>query len=83
LAIGALVGLGFYIRFTWLAGHESLKEAPLEKRDAKALHPDVNKDFNEEKGSFNDYLDEFLLAVRVFGFLEKPVRTLGQENDCL
>lgn len=41
------------------------------KPGALELHPDVNKE--EEPASFRNYLDEFLQAVRVFGFLEKPV----------
>jgi lysophospholipid hydrolase len=48
-----------------------LREPPLERPSAIELHPDVNK--AEEQTSFHNYLDEFLQAVRVFGFLEKPV----------
>ena len=42
------------------------------KADAQELHPDVNTP--EQPANFHNYLDEFLQAVRVFGFLEKPVR---------
>jgi len=41
------------------------------KPDVNALHPDVNT--TESPPAFHNYLDDFLQAVRVFGFLEKPV----------
>jgi lysophospholipid hydrolase len=44
------------------------------KPDVNALHPDVNT--TEPPPAFHNYLDDFLQAVRVFGFLEKPVSNL-------
>lgn len=44
------------------------------KADAQELHPDVNTP--EQPPAFHNYLDEFLQAVRVFGFLEKPVSVI-------
>lgn len=63
--------MSFLIRFRYLSAYKSLYEPPLERPSALELHPDVNK--TEEPSSFHNYLDEFLQAVRVFGFLEKPV----------
>ena len=51
--------------------YTKLKEPPLLKADAQELNPDVNTP--EQMPAFHNYLDEFLQAVRVFGFLEKPV----------
>jgi lysophospholipid hydrolase len=65
------VCLSFLIRFRYLSTYKTLREPPLERPSAIELHPDVNK--AEEQTSFHNYLDEFLQAVRVFGFLEKPV----------
>jgi lysophospholipid hydrolase len=48
-----------------------LKEPPLVKTDTKELHPDVNT--TDPPLNFHNYLDDFLEAVRIFGFLEKPV----------
>ena len=48
-----------------------LKEVPLEKPDGQELHPDVQGE--DPPPPFHNYLDEFLQAIRVFGFLEKPV----------
>ncbi|KAG7099787.1 hypothetical protein E1B28_001599 [Marasmius oreades] len=64
------VALNYWIRFGYLNDYAHLKEPPLPKPDAKELHPDVNTD---PPPSFHNYLDDFLQAVRVFGFLEKPV----------
>lgn len=71
LFLCSVVPLSVYVRHRYLSKYESLRELPLDKPSAQELHPDVNK--NEEPASFHNYLDEFLQAVRVFGFLEKPV----------
>ncbi|KLO11324.1 patatin-domain-containing protein [Schizopora paradoxa] len=65
------VALNYWIRFRYLNTYADLKEPPLVKPDAKELHPDVNA--TEEPPNFHNYLDDFLQAVRIFGFLEKPV----------
>ncbi|EMD42300.1 hypothetical protein CERSUDRAFT_110821 [Gelatoporia subvermispora B] len=65
------VALNYWIRFRYLNTYTKLKEPPLLKADAQELHPDVNTP--EQLPTFHNYLDEFLQAVRVFGFLEKPV----------
>ena len=67
----SLVALNYWIRFRYLNKYTDLKEVPLIKADAQELHPDVNTP--EVTPAFHNYLDEFLQAVRVFGFLEKPV----------
>ncbi|KAH8119991.1 patatin-domain-containing protein [Phellopilus nigrolimitatus] len=65
------VALNYFIRFRYLNVYTTLKEPPLVKTDAKELHPDVNT--TETPPNFHNYLDDFLEAVRIFGFLEKPV----------
>ena len=69
------VALNYWIRFRYLNTYAQLKEPPLLKPDAQELHPDVNT--TETPPAFHTYLDEFLEAVRIFGFLEKPVRCFG------
>lgn len=64
------VALNYWIRFRYLNDYTQLKEPPLVKPDVNELHPDVNSD---PAPTFHNYLDDFLQAVRVFGFLEKPV----------
>ncbi len=67
-----VVAVNYWIRFRYLNIYAQLKEPPLPKSDAQELHPDVNT--TETPPTFHNYLDEFLQAVRIFGFLEKPVR---------
>ncbi|KAF8514349.1 hypothetical protein BU17DRAFT_52619 [Hysterangium stoloniferum] len=64
--------VAFVIRIRYLNDYEVLREPPLTKPDAKELHPDVHSD-DVPPTMFHNYLDEFLQAIRVFGFLEKPV----------
>ncbi|KAG8896741.1 phosphatidylcholine and lysophosphatidylcholine phospholipase, partial [Tulasnella sp. 403] len=66
-----LIGGSYFIRFKYLNTYSELKELPLGKPDVTELHPDVQGE--EEPTTFHGYLDEFLAAVRIFGFLEKPV----------
>jgi lysophospholipid hydrolase len=65
------VALNYWIRARYHNVYAKLKEPPLVKENAQELHPDVNK--QDDPPAFHNYLDEFLQAVRVFGFLEKPV----------
>lgn len=67
------VGFNYWLRARYLNVYAKLKEPPLVKDKAQELHPDVNT--HDSTPAFHNYLDEFLQAVRVFGFLEKPVRS--------
>ncbi|KAG9313970.1 hypothetical protein JVU11DRAFT_4745 [Chiua virens] len=71
LFAASAVALNYWIRLRYLNTYSQLKEPPLVKPDVNALHPDVNT--TEPPPAFHNYLDDFLQAVRVFGFLEKPV----------
>lgn len=71
--LASALALNFWLRFRYLNMYSQLREPPLVKPDVNALHPDVNT--TDAPPSFHNYLDDFLQAVRVFGFLEKPVRT--------
>ncbi|KAG8862931.1 phosphatidylcholine and lysophosphatidylcholine phospholipase [Tulasnella sp. 330] len=61
-----------YYRYKYLTIYADLKELPLGKPDIKELHPDAQGS-EDQPTTFHGYLDEFLAAVRIFGFLEKPV----------
>lgn len=67
----AAIALNYWVRFRYLNKYATLKEPRLAKPNAKELHPDVMS--TDAPTNFHNYLDEFLQAVRVFGFLEKPV----------
>jgi lysophospholipid hydrolase len=68
------------LTFRYLNDYEVLREPPLIKPDAKELHPDVHS-ADVPPTMFHNYLDEFLQAIRVFGFLEKPVRLILVFSD--
>ncbi|KAJ9120545.1 hypothetical protein QFC24_005220 [Naganishia onofrii] len=76
LILFALAGLAVFIwvRYRYLNKYSELKEVPLAPPDPHLLNPllSLPDDFSRPT-AFHNYLDEFLSAIRVFGFLEKPV----------
>ncbi|GAA99008.1 uncharacterized protein L969DRAFT_100884 [Mixia osmundae IAM 14324] len=67
----SLTLLSFYVKYKYLNRYTKLREAPLTRDDGFDLHPDVATE--QAESGFKNYLDEFLSAIRIFGFLEKPV----------
>ena len=80
LFVLSAIALNYWIRFRYLNDYTQLKEPPLVKPDVNELHPDVNT--TEPAPNFHNYLDDFLQAVRVFGFLEKPVGAIVHSSRC-
>lgn len=73
LFLAALVASLFWLRHKHRS-YERLKEAPLKTDEGFNLHPELNQQGTDQKqGPFHTYLDELLQAIRIFGFLEKPV----------
>ncbi|ORY25937.1 hypothetical protein BCR39DRAFT_542645 [Naematelia encephala] len=77
LFIGGLVALTFLIRYRYLARYTQLKETALPPPSppslaAQLLPLDV-ADSRSRSSRFHNYLDDFLSAIRIFGYLEKPV----------
>nr|CRX79253.1 hypothetical protein ls5931a1_00061 [Leucosporidium scottii] len=87
LALGATV-LSYVWKVRYLNRYTTLKEPPLTKDEGFDLyeptrrfehtliarfhrHPDLATD--QAPSGFHNYLDEFLSAIKVFGYLEKPV----------
>ncbi|SCZ99364.1 BZ3500_MvSof-1268-A1-R1_Chr7-2g09501 [Microbotryum saponariae] len=70
LFIGATI-LSYVWKVRYLNRYTTLKVAPLEKDEGFDLHPDLVTD--QAQPRFHNYLDEFLSAIKVFGYLEKPV----------
>ncbi|UZJ53575.1 hypothetical protein CBS101457_002895 [Exobasidium rhododendri] len=74
LFVTLLIAAFVWVRYRHLNRYERLREVPLTKDEGFNLHPDVARaDEDSERGNFHNYLDEFLQAIRIFGFLEKPV----------
>ncbi|WWC62720.1 lysophospholipase NTE1 [Kwoniella dejecticola CBS 10117] len=82
LFAGALLGLFFLVRYRYLTRYTKLKEPALPPPSPPSLTNDLLpldtpgiglNDKRSRSGSFHNYLDDFLSAIRIFGYLEKPV----------
>ena len=67
----AAVTFNYWLRFRYLNAYSEFQEPPLVRSDVQELRPDVNSP--DPSTTFHNYLDDFLRAVSVFGFLKKPV----------
>ncbi|KAK0551517.1 phosphatidylcholine and lysophosphatidylcholine phospholipase [Tilletia horrida] len=75
LFMASIIAASVWLRYGYFNKYERLREEPLAKDEGFNLHPDlVTAGPSEDRGTgFQSYLDEFLQAIRIFGFLEKPV----------
>lgn len=68
----------FFVRYRYLARYTQLKEPALPPPSPPSLTTELlplppGLTQNSRSGSFRNYLDDFLSAIRIFGYLEKPV----------
>ncbi|WVW84836.1 lysophospholipase NTE1 [Kwoniella bestiolae CBS 10118] len=77
-----LLGLFFLVRYRYLTRYTKLKEPALPPPSPPSLTAELLpldtpgigiNDKRSRSGSFHNYLDDFLSAIRIFGYLEKPV----------
>lgn len=78
LFIAGATAAVFVIRYRYLARYTQLKEPALPPPSPPSLTSDfpglASAGLTEKGGaSFHSYLDDFLSAIRIFGYLEKPV----------
>jgi lysophospholipid hydrolase len=80
LFIASLLALTFVIRYRYLARYTQLKEPALPPPSPPSLttelSPLVNVGLGDQRNRsshYHNYLDDFLAAIRIFGYLEKPV----------
>ncbi|CEP21454.1 K07001 [Cyberlindnera jadinii] len=59
-----------FIRYRALTGYSKAVE---EKREVNPVDTLIASHDKDEKRRFGSYLDEFLIAIKIFGYLEKPV----------
>lgn len=73
--LGLLTSVVIWLRYGYWNRYEKFREEPIRKDEgAYHLHPDeAPGTSDDDRGSFHFYLDEFLQAIRIFGFLERPV----------
>ncbi|KAL4932468.1 lysophospholipase [Aspergillus undulatus] len=72
LIVLALVStVSWFIRYRFLNMYSRLPPEPQRKEPQLDLFPDVQE--GDSKPGLANYLDEFLSAIKVFGYLERPV----------
>ncbi|WVR06474.1 lysophospholipase NTE1 [Kwoniella sp. DSM 27419] len=79
--LGLLLALFFLVRYRYLTRYTQLKETALPPPSPPSLTAELLPDTpglgltdkRSRSGSFHNYLDDFLAAIRIFGYLEKPV----------
>lgn len=69
-ALAILSSISWVVRYRYLNMYARLPSEPQRKEPAIDLYPDVPGD---TKRGLSNYLDEFLSAIKVFGYLERPV----------
>lgn len=63
--------ISWFIRYRFLNMYSRLPPEPQRKEPQVDLFPDVQA--GDSKPGLSNYLDEFLSAIKVFGYLERPV----------
>ncbi|KAK5271991.1 phosphatidylcholine and lysophosphatidylcholine phospholipase, partial [Exophiala xenobiotica] len=63
--------ISWFIRYRFLNVYTRLPQEPQRKEAQIDLFPDTQE--GDSKPGLSNYLDEFLSAIKVFGYLERPV----------
>ncbi|KAG9233672.1 hypothetical protein BJ875DRAFT_463466 [Amylocarpus encephaloides] len=63
--------VSWFVRYRFLNMYARLPPEPQRKEPQIDLYPDTQEEGS--KSGFSNYLDEFLSAIKVFGYLERPV----------
>ncbi|OLL23455.1 Lysophospholipase NTE1 [Neolecta irregularis DAH-3] len=73
LCILLALGLAIFvlIRYKYLTKYSRLPPEPPRKESELELFPEVPEE--DMKPGFHNYMDEFLSAIKIFGYLERPV----------
>ncbi|RYP27271.1 hypothetical protein DL768_011257 [Monosporascus sp. mg162] len=70
--VGLIVsGVTWVVRYRYLNMYSRLPPEPQRKEPELVLFPDTNEEGT--KPGLSNYLDEFLSAIKIFGYLERPV----------
>ncbi|KAE8162854.1 lysophospholipase nte1 [Aspergillus tamarii] len=71
IALAIVSTISWFIRYRFLNMYSRLPPEPQRKEPHLDLFPDVQE--GDSKPGLANYLDEFLSAIKVFGYLERPV----------
>ncbi|KAH8667540.1 hypothetical protein BGZ60DRAFT_377825 [Tricladium varicosporioides] len=63
--------ISWFVRYRFLNMYARLPPEPQRKEPQIDLYPDTQEEGS--KSGFSNYLDEFLSAIKIFGYLERPV----------
>src|ERR1700744_6166057 len=63
--------VSWFIRYRFLNNYARLSPEPQRKEPQIDLFPDTQD--GDSKPGLANYLDEFLSAIKVFGYLERPI----------
>lgn len=67
----AMAGISWVVRYRYLNMYSRLPPEPQRKEPEVDLFPDTHDE--GIKSGLSNYFDEFLSAIKIFGFLERPV----------
>ncbi|KAI9372335.1 hypothetical protein BJX61DRAFT_542811 [Aspergillus egyptiacus] len=71
IVLAVVSTISWFIRYRFLNMYSRLPPEPQRKEPQLDLFPDVQE--GDSKPGLANYLDEFLSAIKVFGYLERPV----------
>ncbi|OIW32187.1 patatin-like phospholipase [Coniochaeta ligniaria NRRL 30616] len=71
IIVAMLSGVSWVVRYRYLNMYSRLPPEPQRKEPDVDLFPDTHEE--DTKSGFSSYLDEFLSAIKIFGYLERPV----------
>lgn len=71
ILVAAVSTMSWFVRYRFLNMYSRLPPEPQRKEPQIDLYPDTQDEGS--KSGFSNYLDEFLSAIKVFGYLERPV----------
>ena len=69
--LGLVSTVSWFVRYRFLNMYTRLPHEPQRKDPQVELFPDTQDEGS--KSGFSNYLDEFLSAIKVFGYMERPV----------
>ncbi|KAL2832578.1 hypothetical protein BDW59DRAFT_139444 [Aspergillus cavernicola] len=71
IVLAVVSTISWFVRYRFLNMYSRLPPEPQRKEPQLDLFPDVQE--GDSKPGLANYLDEFLSAIKVFGYLERPV----------
>ncbi|ESZ94195.1 Patatin-like serine hydrolase [Sclerotinia borealis F-4128] len=71
IVVAFMSTMSWFVRYRFLNMYSRLPPEPQRKEPQIDLYPDTQEEGS--KSGFSNYLDEFLSAIKIFGYLERPV----------